>query len=99
MLVRLRITFYDVLLSYNIDNLNHYINIMLLKLINIYCVKVLFLLQLYKFINIYKNTCVVIDIVHFLYSSSYWQTVEIRFTDGTTAKVKLDENTVARRWR
>ena len=37
-----------------------------------------------------------IYIVHFFYSSSYWQTVKITFSDGATAEVTLDEPKAAR---
>jgi len=44
----------------------------------------------------FNNTCFIIDIFHFFYSSSYWQNVKIQFLDGTCAEVRLDAPTVAR---
>ena len=42
------------------------------------------------------NIGVITYIVHFFYSSSYWQTVKITFSDGATAEVTLDEPKAAR---
>ena len=39
---------------------------------------------------------IIIYIIHFFYSSSYWHTVKITFRDGTSAEVTLDEPKAAR---